>query len=105
MTGAAPQTPATAPLGELGPTDVLRLRGWVESVALEQRCAELRYRPAAKSPFCLNTTSSMNIMVLDLAVLERSRSQACPIASAAEDTPARQAPTGPTTDGDVRVAP
>jgi TolA-binding protein len=43
LSSAAPQTPATAPLGELGPTDVLRLRGWVESVAPEQRSAELRY--------------------------------------------------------------
>ena len=43
LTSAAPQTPATAPTGELGPTDVLRLRGWVESVAPEQRSAELRY--------------------------------------------------------------
>ncbi len=43
LTSAAPQTPAIAPLGELGPTDILRLRGWVESVAPEQRSAELRY--------------------------------------------------------------
>ena len=43
LSSAAPQTPAPAPLGELGPTDVLRLRGWVESVAPEQRSAELRY--------------------------------------------------------------
>jgi tetratricopeptide (TPR) repeat protein len=43
LTSAAPQTPATPPPGELGPTDVVRLRGWVESVAPEQRTAELRY--------------------------------------------------------------
>ena len=38
-----PQTPALAPLGELGPTDVLRLRGWVAAIAPDQRSAELRY--------------------------------------------------------------
>jgi len=43
LTGAAPQTPAAAPTGELGPTDILRLRGWVQAIAPEQRSAELRY--------------------------------------------------------------
>jgi hypothetical protein len=40
---APPQTPAQAPRGELGPTDVLRLRGWVAAIAPDQRSAELRY--------------------------------------------------------------
>lgn len=43
LTSAAPQTPAEAPRGELGPTDILRLRGWVQAVAPDQRTAELRY--------------------------------------------------------------
>ena len=43
LTSAAPQTPADAPRGELGPTDVLRLRGWVAAIAADQRSAELRY--------------------------------------------------------------
>lgn len=40
---AAPQTPADAPLGDLGPPDVERLRGWVQAIAADQRIAELRY--------------------------------------------------------------
>lgn len=40
---AAPQTPAEPPRGELGPTDILRLRGWVAAIAPDQRSAELRY--------------------------------------------------------------
>ncbi len=43
LTAASPQTPAEAPRGELGPTDVLRLRGWVAAIAPEQRSAELSY--------------------------------------------------------------
>ncbi len=43
LTDAAPQTPAVAPRGELGPTDVLRLRGWVAAIAADQRSAELAY--------------------------------------------------------------
>lgn len=39
----APQTPADAPLGDLGPPDVERLRGWVQAIAADQRIAELRY--------------------------------------------------------------
>ncbi len=43
LVNAAPQIPAEAPRGELGPTDVLRLRGWVAAIAPDQRSAELRY--------------------------------------------------------------
>ena len=43
LTSAAPQTASEAPRGELGPTDILRLRGWVQAVAPDQRTAELRY--------------------------------------------------------------
>ena len=39
----APQTPADAPLGDLGPPDVERLRGWVLAIAADARIAELRY--------------------------------------------------------------
>lgn len=39
----SPQTPADAPLGDLGPPDMLRLRGWVQAIAPDQRIAELRY--------------------------------------------------------------
>ena len=35
--------PAEPPRGELGPTDILRLRGWVAAIAPDQRSAELRY--------------------------------------------------------------
>lgn len=40
---AAPQAPADAPLGDLGPPDIGRLRGWVQAIAPDQRIAELRY--------------------------------------------------------------
>lgn len=39
----APQAPMDAPLGDLGPPDISRLRGWVQAIAPDQRIAELRY--------------------------------------------------------------
>lgn len=39
----APQAPMDAPLGDLGPPDITRLRGWVLAIAPDQRIAELRY--------------------------------------------------------------
>ena len=43
LTATAPQTPAEAPRGDLGPTDILRLRGWVAAIAPDQRSVELAY--------------------------------------------------------------
>jgi len=43
LTAAAPQTPVDAPRGDLGPTDILRLRGWVAAIAADQRSPELAY--------------------------------------------------------------
>ena len=43
LTAVAPQTPADAPRGDLGPTDVMRLRGWVAAIAADQRSPELAY--------------------------------------------------------------